>query len=337
MPKRHSAGLGVGRKAKRRRRRLYVVMDDGEGYAVRKFDLSSDFESSDDDAEQPLEQRTGDVIEQRLPRAVIGLDSLTGEYFAAIGTKNMVTHTHGRWPDRAVPVFDTPAPRSCLILPRRNAATSNGLGTSSPDLRSAAALSPPMPRTPMGGPSSSASRAETAGTASTFTLDTESESWKRHGEWKLPFFRQAHFDPELDAWVGLSGDLDTFGYLCSSDVPPSLDTSNCKQPPAWKLSKEKMFGQDPAEDTDGAILAYMGSRSKYCLVRCFSVLDEDYDHIYVANKEDRPRRHLLRLTSFSLKYDKNGNLQICAQRQVGCYKLPDVIAPIPNDLQAFWM
>jgi hypothetical protein len=41
---------------------------------------------------------------QRLPRALIGLDSPTCGYFAAIGTKIMVTH--GSWPDRAVPVFD---------------------------------------------------------------------------------------------------------------------------------------------------------------------------------------------------------------------------------------
>jgi hypothetical protein len=70
MPKRHSVGLDVGRKAKRRRRNLYVVMDDGKGYAVRKFDLSSDRDSSDDEAEQLLEQRTVGV--QRLPRALMG-------------------------------------------------------------------------------------------------------------------------------------------------------------------------------------------------------------------------------------------------------------------------
>jgi hypothetical protein len=173
------------------------------------------------------------------------------------------------------------------------------------------------------------------GSASTFALDTESESWKRHGEWKLPFFRQAHFDPELDAWVGLSGDQS--GYICSSDVPPSSSTDTSKQPPAWKLSKEKMFCQDPAEWHYGATLAYMGCRSKFCLVQCFSVIDEDYKDIDVENEEDRPRRHLLRLTSFSLKYDKHGNLQVSTQRQVRCYKLPDVMTPLPNDLQVFWM
>jgi hypothetical protein len=81
----------------------------------------------------------------------------------------------------------------------------------------------------------------------------------------------------------------------------------------------------------------MGCRSKFCLLQCFSVIDEDYKDIYVENEEDRPRRHLLRLTSFSLKYDKHGNLQVSTQRQVRCYKLPDVMTPLPNDLQAFWM
>ena len=368
MSKRSSVGLGVGRKAKRRRRHFYVVMDDGEGYAVRKFDLSPDFGSSDDDTadHQLLQQRTADVTEQRLPRAVIGLDSLTSAYFAAIGTKIMVTH--GPLPDRAAPiVFDVrtrrlnhgPRPSAC---PRNPIYLPLGDKLVSIDAGSTELLRPPpncsfiewswdkLPEPPFKCSAVTSYAAHPDGRtvffsimnrdkATTFTLDTESEQWKRHGEWMLPFSQQAHFDPELDAWVGLSGYRDTRGYLCSSDVPPSLDkaTSINKQRPAWKLGKEKMFGQDPAEEHTSAILAYMGRRSRFCLVQCFSVLDEDYDDIYIANKADRPRRHLLRLTSFSLKYDKNGDLQASSRRQVRCYKLPDVIAPIHNDLQAFWM
>lgn len=39
--KRHSGVLGGGRKAKRhcQRRRLYFVVDDGDGYSIRKTDL----------------------------------------------------------------------------------------------------------------------------------------------------------------------------------------------------------------------------------------------------------------------------------------------------------
>jgi hypothetical protein len=40
---------------------------------------------------------------------------------------------------------------------------------------------------------------------------------------------------------------------------------------------------------------------------------------------------------FSFKYDKHGNLQASTQRQARCYKLPDMMTPLPDDLQAFWM
>jgi hypothetical protein len=39
--------------------------------------------------------------------------------------------------------------------------------------------------------------------ATTYTLDTEDGVWTKRGEWKLPFRGHAHFDPALDAWVGL--------------------------------------------------------------------------------------------------------------------------------------
>ncbi|KAM0887654.1 hypothetical protein ACQ4PT_028878 [Festuca glaucescens] len=363
MRKRRSDGLGVGRKAKRPRRHLYVVMDDGEGYAVRKFDLSSHRDTSDDEAEQLLEQRTAGVVEQRLPRALISLDSPTGEYFAAIGTKIMVTHDS--WPDRAVPVFDVrtrrlslgPPPRACRN-PRYPTYLPLGDKLVSVDAGSTELLDPPppkgsdvewswhkLPRRPFSCIAVASYAAHPDGrtvffsvetrddSASTFALDTESEVWRRLGEWRLPFFQQAHFDPELDAWVGLAGSRDTFGYLCSSDVPPlCADTSN--QPPAWKLGKEKLFCQDPAEENCGATLAYMGRTKAGNRVG----FDEEYKDIEVEDEEDRPRRHLLRLTSFSLKYDKHGDLQTSTYRQVRCYKLPHVEGtPLPNDVQAFWM
>lgn len=46
-------------------------------------------------------------------------------------------------------------------------------------------------------------------------------------------------------------------------------------PPAWKLSKEKLFCEDPAEEHIGATLVYMGSRNKFCLVQCLSADDRD--------------------------------------------------------------
>ncbi|CAN6214451.1 unnamed protein product [Urochloa humidicola] len=40
----------------------------------------------------------------------------------------------------------------------------------------------------------------------TFSFDAERLKWTRHGEWVLPFTGQAHFDAELEAWVGLCGE-----------------------------------------------------------------------------------------------------------------------------------
>ncbi|KAK1644763.1 hypothetical protein QYE76_062568 [Lolium multiflorum] len=278
--------------------------------------------------------------------------------------------THHSWPNRAVPVFDVrtrrlslgPPPRACSGQ-RYPSYLPLGDKLVSVDVGSTGLLHPPppkgsgvewtwhkLPRPPFRCIAVTSYAAHPDGrtvffsvesrdsAASTFALDTESEVWTRLGDWRLPFFRQAHFDPELDAWVGLAGGRDTFGYLCSSDVPPSSSTGKARQqPPVWKLGKEKMFCQDPAEQQCGATLAYMGSRSKFCLVQHFSAIDEEYKDIEVDDEEDRPRRHLLRLTSFSLKYDKHGDLQASTQRQVQCYELPHVVTPFPNDIRAFWM
>ncbi|PVH31225.1 hypothetical protein PAHAL_9G089400 [Panicum hallii] len=124
--------------------------------------------------------------------------------------------------------------------------------------------------------------------AATFSFETEEHGgvWHRHGKWALPFTGCAHFDSELDAWVGLSGELDSIGHLCSCDVvPANLDAdgkdnqalcmgSPCVcmgQCPARMLSKEKLFSNDPTERHVGATLVYMGGRSKFCLVQCVSI------------------------------------------------------------------
>ncbi|CAN6322622.1 unnamed protein product [Urochloa humidicola] len=114
--------------------------------------------------------------------------------------------------------------------------------------------------------------------AATFAFETEEHGgiWNRHGKWALPFDGRAHYDAELDAWVGLSGDPDSIGYLCSCDtVPANPDSGGGSQCPARKLSKEKLFSDDPTETHVGATLVYMGGRSEFCLVQCVSI-EEDY-------------------------------------------------------------
>ncbi|XBI00847.1 hypothetical protein VPH35_129761 [Triticum aestivum] len=100
----------------------------------------------------------------------------------------------------------------------------------------------------------------------TFSFDTEELLWKRLGKWSLPFAGRCHFDPQLDAFVGLSKDPDTLGRLCSCYALGSTT--------AWKLGKENLFSEDPAERHVGATLVYMGQR-KFCLVQCVSIEDDN--------------------------------------------------------------
>jgi hypothetical protein len=147
----------------------------------------------------------------------------------------------------------------------------------------------------------------------TFTFDTgvDDAIWACHRGWQLPFKGPAHYDRKLDAWVGLTGDPATAGHLCSCRVPSTGD-DGCWQPPAWKLSREKLFRQDypPGETHTGATLVYlgMGYKSRFCLVECLS-------------RRVGSRRHLLRLTTFSLKYHKNGDLGASRRRRVQSFKL----------------
>ena len=223
--------------------------------------------------------------------------------------------------------------------------------------------------------------------AATFSFETEEHGgvWHRHGRWALPFTGRAHFDRQLDAWVGLSGEPGSVGHLCACDVVPAIPDADGKgQCPARKLSKEKLLSDDPTERHVGATLVYMGGRSKFCLVQCVSIdgdradercdcnlddeddsederngcdLEECYycddDLLDVCDMEDddgsaademkdcetsRPRRYLVRLTSFTLKYDRNGDLTTGSSCRVRYYRVPGgSTVPLLSNPVAFWM
>jgi hypothetical protein len=108
MPKRPSDEHGGGRSAKlstlRRRRHLYLVLDDWElGYSIRKIDLPPDSGSDD------LEQSTDDdcTTEQCLPPAVFRLEAphACSGLFAAFGSKIMFMAVHDT-PWGTIPMYD---------------------------------------------------------------------------------------------------------------------------------------------------------------------------------------------------------------------------------------
>uniref|UniRef100_A0A453I9M0 Uncharacterized protein n=1 Tax=Aegilops tauschii subsp. strangulata TaxID=200361 RepID=A0A453I9M0_AEGTS len=103
----------------------------------------------------------------------------------------------------------------------------------------------------------------------TFSFDMEKQKWEQLGSWALPFAGRGHFDPYLNAFVGLSKDSDTLGQVYSC----CLSSSSTGHGLEWKLGKERLFSQDPAERHVGATLVYVG-QSKFCLVQCVSIEDE---------------------------------------------------------------
>jgi hypothetical protein len=166
----------------------------------------------------------------------------------------------------------------------------------------------------------------------TYSYDTESGKWRGHGKWGLPFFGQVHFDKELDAWVGLHKAHEyPDGYICSCDV---ISPAESHTKPAWKLCKEMMFDPDATmrlymDMHVPASLVYMGD-SSYCLVE-------------VVPQERFNRRHctrtgskcMIRLSTFRLKYGKNGELRTTAHKPDRTF----LFSKYNEDFQvrAFWM
>ncbi|KAM0865531.1 hypothetical protein ACQ4PT_043230 [Festuca glaucescens] len=161
----------------------------------------------------------------------------------------------------------------------------------------------------------------------TYSYDVQSQEWKDHGDWGLPFHGQADYDTELDAWVGLhngyerSSNLD--GYICSCDV---VSPSGSSPRPASKLCKERLF--DP--NTERPSLLYMGD-STYCMVKI-----EEQERFKSSRCAGRGNESMICLSMFRLKYNKNGELTITARQPDRSY----LFSRYTNDyfqVPAFWM
>jgi hypothetical protein len=166
----------------------------------------------------------------------------------------------------------------------------------------------------------------------TFSYNTGSGEWRRHGKWDLPFHGHAHYDYELDAWVGLQKrykhDPNSMarGYLCWGDVV-SPDGSAVRRP-AWKLSAERLFDPD-MESHIGASLVSMGD-SNYCLVEVMA--HESFMHGRCA---DIGNKSVIRVATFRLKYGKKGELTLTARRPDRSYLFNRFDKT--SQVRAFWM
>uniref|UniRef100_A0A0E0AT36 Uncharacterized protein n=1 Tax=Oryza glumipatula TaxID=40148 RepID=A0A0E0AT36_9ORYZ len=155
-----------------------------------------------------------------------------------------------------------------------------------------------------------AAEAEAKKMARTFSYDTERGEWTRHGDWLLPFRGEAHYDGELDAWVGLHSDSRRHGKLCSCDV---VAAGSHEEEPNWKLCEVEVMTSTVEDD---AMLVPMGGGGRFCLVEGRS---REWPR-YWRRWGDGDKCEL-RVTTFRLRYGKNGELAITDRRPSRSYIL----------------
>ncbi|CAO2193862.1 unnamed protein product [Urochloa humidicola] len=168
---------------------------------------------------------------------------------------------------------------------------------------------------------------KTYDSAETFIFDLKQCVWKSHGNWVLPFTDFGHYDPSLKAFVGLSKDPETLGYLYSCSVTRTDDNNELGSSPTIKRSKETVYSKNPAEHHENATLCMC--RGKFCLVECVSIDSMD---------GQGPGRYTHRLMTFSLRYDMEGDLEL-EHCQFSHYILPKeaTVPHIRGGPHVFWI
>ncbi|KAF8762988.1 hypothetical protein HU200_008835 [Digitaria exilis] len=163
----------------------------------------------------------------------------------------------------------------------------------------------------------------------------------------MPFAGRAHFVQSLDTFVGLSDDPDTRGHLCSCDSAPITGNGGVSDRPEWKVSKERIFSDDPNEGHQCATLLYMGEIGGsgtdlewMCLVECVSIGDgeerlEEEDGYVVQRRSITG--YCYRLTTFSLSYDGDGDLTTGESCRVRWYKVPEENGSFGFEPVVFWL
>ncbi|CAN6281469.1 unnamed protein product [Urochloa humidicola] len=374
-PQSGSGSLGGVSAANRpRRRHLYLIFDDWKwGYSIRKA-----FLTPDDEDEPGKDNVTIDRTEHPPPRAIFHLGAPRGAPLCfAVGFDTMIMAMHAKSPyddtpllvpKHLVPVFDVRS-RAIIFGPRPKVdpvhaiyiSTGNkifALSTGSFELLDQSPLperdgkcrgcswrklqNPPFASKhvtsyavhPDGHIFVSIVKGTTGCTfcfrkVEDMRCGTCTFGWERNGGWILPFFGYGHFDCELNAWVGLAR-YPNIGHLCACYVESAKAEPNDGECLSRKVSKENVFTAEPDERPVGATLVYMGGGSQYCLVQC----------IYKKKGGQQPLqcRCLLRVTTFTLKYDRNGDLTTGYSRRVRYYRVPEeATEPILKHPVAFWM
>jgi hypothetical protein len=165
-------------------------------------------------------------------------------------------------------------------------------------------------------------RTEGKATGATFSFDVEALTWTFRGYWTLPILGQAHYDVELDAWVGFHDDKGLVCCCCCDVLPPAAgdeDVDRQPQPPARKLASGRLFRAKGKRHREGA-LVYMG-HSTFCVVERVMAQELTREQL---RRLDGPPRLLLYVRTFGLKYNKKGRLLVATcGRRACCYALAE--------------
>ncbi|KAF8663219.1 hypothetical protein HU200_055823 [Digitaria exilis] len=281
-----------------KQRHLYLVLDDWEeGYTIRKIDVET-FHVAGVDAmdDHPVVAALPDPPVIRVEAAEHGQQAAT--FFTSLGTKILALPRSSS--ATGVPVFDT-ATLALTVAPHQSDAlfrptffsvsgdrtyvldgtiTAGELRRRFQVLRAPA---PPgrklwswntVPSPPPFNPTSIVCHALhpdartvffSVDGAGTFSFNTQRLEWTCHGAWLLPFTGQAHYDAHLDAWVGICGEPDGAGHVCSCAVV-AAGRGRRTPAPEWKIGAERLFCDDEKRHV-GAALVYVGD-SRFCLLEC---------------------------------------------------------------------
>ncbi|KAL6605869.1 hypothetical protein ACP70R_041522 [Stipagrostis hirtigluma subsp. patula] len=141
----------------------------------------------------------------------------------------------------------------------------------------------------------------------TYSFDTESCRWKRHGDWMLPLHGEGLYDGDLDAWVGLSDD----GFPCACDIPSCDGASSLAPAPDWREGKDMVFHKTPNLAAEVALVRM--DNGEFCVVE---VRPPEGVDVFAVGDD---MRRVLRVSVFRLRYNMAGELRTRGLRRVASY------------------
>jgi hypothetical protein len=168
----------------------------------------------------------------------------------------------------------------------------------------------------------------------TFSFSSATEEWTQRSELVMPVVGHAHYDGELDTWVGLSNAYsdywndNTDGHLCAFSVTDAELECKVGTEKLLRLDEDIAAGWRHVDAKLVPIAPPQGG-SKYCLMERLRPDGDDREQCLGEGD-----KCLLRLTSFCLERNKDGDL-VTTARRARSYKISRY--NVDFHAQAFWM